>query len=247
MKIVCVIPARFESSRFKGKPIAKILNKPMIWWVYNQVKKVDLINEIYVATDDQRIVNVCQKYGINTILTSVNHLTHLDRLFEVSQKINFDLIINVNGDEPIIDPEVIKHFIPKKVNINKSLIFNAYTKLIRPSHLIDNSKIKVVMDVNKNALYFSRSAIPYPQKENNVDYNKFIGLQVFTRKSLEFCGHQKRGPLESTEDIDEFRFIENGHQIKMIEVISASISVDSKKDIEYVEKYIKDNPNMFVE
>lgn len=247
MKIICIIPARYQSTRFEGKPLAKILNKPMIWWVHNQVKKVESISEIYVATDDQRIVYQCKKYGIQTIMTSLNLSTHLDRLYEASKKVDFDLIINVNGDEPIIDPKIIESFIPKNVDVNESLAFNAYTHLINPSHVIDNSKIKVVMDINKNALYFSRSPIPYPQKNINFQFKKFIGLQCFTRKALEFCGNHKSGPLEAIEDIDEFRFLENGHQIKMVEVDSASISVDTRKDIDYVEKYIKDNSNLFIE
>lgn len=239
MKMIGVIPARYNSSRFPGKPLADICGKPMIWWVHNQLKMVQELDEVFVATDDVRIENVCKDLGIKTIMTSTNHKTHLDRLFEVSTKVEADFYINVNGDEPLIESDAIKKIIPKDIDPNSLFVANLMTELKNPLEAVDFSKIKIATDVNEYALYMARSPIPYPKGTYNFVYKKFVGVQCFTKSALEFCYTAKRGPLETAEDIDEFRFLENGQKIKFINAIVETLSVDTPKDLEAVKLKIK--------
>lgn len=239
MKIIGVIPARYNSSRFPGKPLADLCGKPMIWWVHNQLKMVPELAEVFVATDDIRIENVCNKYGIKTFMTSTSHKTHLDRLFEVSTKVNADFYVNVNGDEPLIEADAIKKIIPKDIAPESLFVSNLMTELKNPLEAVDFSKIKIATDVDGYGLYMARSPIPYPKGTYNFVYKKFVGVQCFTKSALEFCYKSKRGPLEAAEDIDEFRFIENGQRIKFIDAVVNTLSVDTPKDLEAVKSIIK--------
>lgn len=234
MNIVGIIPARYNSSRFPGKPLADICGKPMIWWVYNQLKKVYELNDVYVATDDLRIKNICDEYEIKTIMTSSKHKTHLDRLFEVSTKINADFYINVNGDEPLIEAEAVKKIIPIGIDPDSLYVSNLMTELNNPLEAVDFSKIKITTDIFGYGLYLARSPIPYPKGTYNFVYRKFVGVQCFTKSALQFCYNAQRGPLEEAEDIDEFRFLENGQKIKFIEAKVTTLSVDTPKDLEKV-------------
>lgn len=238
MKIIGIIPARYNSSRFPGKPLAEICGKPMIWWVHNQLKMVPDLDDICVATDDIRIENVCHEFGIKTIMTSKKHKTHLDRLYEVSTKEDADFYINVNGDEPLIEADAIKNIIPKDVDPNSLFVSNLMAELKNPLEAVDFSKIKIATDVYGYGLYMARSPIPYPKGTYNFVYKKFVGVQCFTKSALEFCYNAKRGPLEDAEDIDEFRFLENGQRIKFIDATVQTLSVDTPKDLEAVKLII---------
>ncbi|ODG92011.1 MULTISPECIES: 3-deoxy-manno-octulosonate cytidylyltransferase [Bacillaceae] len=240
MKIIGVIPARYNSSRFPGKPLADICGKPMIWWVHERLKGLEGLNEVYVATDDLRIKEVCESYGIKTIMTSENHKTHLDRLYEVSTLIDADFYINVNGDEPLIETEAISRILPNGVDPNSLYVSNLMTELKNPLEAVDFSKIKIATDVFGYGLYLARSPIPYPKGTYDFYYKKFVGVQCFTKSALEFCYSAPRGPLEAAEDIDEFRFIENGQKIKFVEANVTTLSVDTPKDLDKVRDIIKD-------
>lgn len=239
MKIIGVIPARYNSSRFPGKPLADICGKPMIWWVHERLKGLEGLNEVYVATDDLRIKEVCESYGIKTIMTSENHKTHLDRLYEVSTLIDADFYINVNGDEPLIETEAISRILPNGVDSKSLYVSNLMTELKNPLEAVDFSKIKIATDVFGYGLYLARSPIPYPKGTYDFYYKKFVGVQCFTKSALEFCYSAPRGPLEAAEDIDEFRFIENGQKIKFVEANVTTLSVDTPKDLDKVRDIIK--------
>lgn len=239
MKIIGVIPARYNSSRFPGKPLADISGKPMIWWVHDQLKRIEELSEVFVATDDLRIQEVCENYGIKTIMTSDQHKTHLDRLYEVSTKIDADFYINVNGDEPLIEPEAIRRILPVAIDPNSTYVSNLMTELKNPLEAVDFSKIKIATDVYGYGLYLARSPIPYPKGTYDFYFKKFVGVQCFTKSALEFCYAAPRGPLEAAEDIDEFRFLENGLKIKFIEANVTTLSVDTPKDLEKVREIIK--------
>lgn len=238
MRVVGVIPSRYSSSRFPGKPLADICGKPMIWWVYNQLKMVPELDDVVVATDDIRIKNVCDEFGMKTIMTSNNHKTHLDRLYEVSTKIEADFYINVNGDEPLIEFQEIQKIIPKNIDPNSLFVSNLMTELKNPLEAVDYSKIKIATDVHGYGLYMARSPIPYPKGTYNFIYKKFVGVQCFTKSALDFCFNAPRGPIEEAEDIDEFRFLENGQRIKFIESNVTTLSVDTPKDLEAVRSII---------
>lgn len=242
MKIIGIIPARYRSTRFPGKPLVDICGKPMIWWVYQEFIKVDGIDSVYVATDDERIVDACNLYGMKTIMTSEDCPTHLERLYEVSTKIDADFYINVNGDEPLIDRKCIADLIPdESVDSNESYVANGMMILNNPIDAYDTSKIKVVTDVNGYGMYISREPLPFPKARSDFHVKKFVGVQCFTKKALKFVHDTPREYLESIEDIDEFRFLEHGHKIKFILTEANTLAVDTPKDVDKVRSMIAEN------
>lgn len=231
MKIVAVIPARYKSSRFPGKPLADICGKPMIWWVYNQAKKAKGITEVYVATDDEKIFDRCKEEGINVVMTSDACPTHLERLYEFSTKVEADFYININGDEPLIESSCIEDLIPKGIDPDSDYMANGMMILKDPIDAIDSSKIKVAVDMLGYCMYMARSPIPFPKGRGDYQLKKFVGVQCFSKKALEFVNVTKRGFLESIEDIDEFRFLENGYKVKMVLTEANTLAVDTPKDL----------------
>lgn len=238
MNVIAIIPARYGSSRFPGKPLADICGKPMIWWVFNQVSKVGEISKVIVATDDLRIKDVCDKYEIPALMTSKDHKTSTDRAFEVAGKIEADLYIVVNGDEPLIDPDIISKIIPAKMPDGK-YVGNLMTKIDKPSEAVDFTNIKVVTDEDGYAVFFSRSPIPYPKATLDYDYYKHVGVLIYNYSALEFFSRTSPGRNEKIEDVNELRFIDHGVKIEMTEVNAHSLSVDTPKDLEYVKKEIE--------
>lgn len=239
MKIIGVIPARYKSGRFPGKPLADICGKPMIWWVYRSLKQARGIDEAYVATDDDRIAEACKKENIPSVMTSDACPTHLERLYEVSTKVDADFYINVNGDEPLIESSAIEAMIPSGVDPEESYFANGMMILRDPIDAFDSSKIKIATDMAGYGLYMARSPIPFPKGRSDYSLRKFVGIQCFTKKALQFVEDTPRGYLESIEDIDEFRFLENGHRIKFVQVEANTLSVDTPKDLEKVRKIIQ--------
>ena len=239
MKIIGIIPARYKSTRFEGKPLADICGKPMIWWVYQQVKKSKKLNDVYVATDDSRILNICEQYSINCLMTDSKHQTSTERLNEVAHKIQADLYLCVNGDEPLIDPSIIDAIIPNEKPDIDFYVSNLMTEIKDPVEVIDCTNIKVVTDFEKNALFMSRNPIPYPKSSINYKFYKHVGILIYSIQALEFFSNTPKGYNEQIEDINELRFIENGKKLKMIEVIANSLSVDTPKDLEKVISIIK--------
>ena len=216
MKVVAVIPARYQSSRFPGKPLEDICGKPMIWWVYNQVKKVSEIDEVYVATDDKRIEDVCNKQRINVVMTRDDHGTSTERVNEVAHKVDADLYIVINGDEPLIDPEIIRAIIPTDEMTPDFYVSNLMTEILRPSEVVDFTNIKVVTDEEDNALFMSRSPIPYPKASIEYKYYKHVGVLCYSKSALEFFATTPKGYNEKIEDVNELRFIEHGKKLKRI-------------------------------
>lgn len=236
MKIVAVIPARYGSSRMKGKPLADLCGKPMIWWVYHQVKQSEKIDAVYVATDHRQIASVCDSCGIPCIMTSPNHCTSTERIYEVTQHVSADIYLCVNGDEPLIEPSVIEHVIPE--SLDSFFAANLITKIHSPVEAIDNTNIKVVTTEDGTALFMSRSPIPHPKSSILFDYYKHLGVLSYSLEALRFFAETPKGKLEQIEDINELRFIEHGKKLKMIPVESHTLSVDTPKDLEYVKKII---------
>ena len=238
MKIIAVIPARYLSTRLPGKPLLDICGKPMILWVYEKVSKIKSFSKVICAIDDERIKYVCEKYGMDYVITRSDHLNHISRVHEVSEKIVADIYICVNGDEPLIKPEMIESIIPTEVD-KKIYFIGAYRKLTNPAETIDNANIKLALSNTGKCVYMSRGPVPYPKGTLFVDYNKYVGIECFTKESLDFFVKTPKGVLETAEDIDHLRFIENGKDIYFKEVESDSISVDTPKDLEKVRKLIE--------
>lgn len=238
MKIIGIIPARYRSTRYEGKPLADICGKPMIWWTYQQVKKAIGLDEIYVATDSNLIKNVCDKYKLNVIMTSEFNDTPTDRIYEVSCNVDADFYISINGDEPLIDPKTIEAIIPKNEK-QDIYVANIITTIKDPVEVIDFTNLKVVTNDYGDGIYISRSPIPYPKGSMDCVYKKHVGVYAFNKKALEFYHNTKRGMLETIEDIDLLRFIENKVSIDFIDVDCKTLSVDTPKDLERVKNIIK--------
>ena len=191
-KIIIVIPARYASKRFPGKPLAKILGIPMIVRVATIAKKVKGINAIVIATDDKKIVKVCKKYNLEYLMTSKNCLTGTDRLSEVAKKIKADVYVNLQGDEPLVLQNDIKKVIKEKILHNDQVICG-YTKLKKDEYESDNSIPKVVFNKEKYLMYISRSAVPGSKKKHS-HYYKQVCIYAFNRKELmQFSKQKKKG------------------------------------------------------
>lgn len=236
MKIIAVIPARYNSSRLKGKPLADICGRPMLWWVYRQVKKCRKIDEILVATDHEEIRRACAAYGMACVMTSPSNPTSTNRLYEVSRSVPADIYLCVNGDEPLIEPETVEQVIPREGE--PFFAANLMAEIKSPAEVVDNTNIKVVTDPQGNALFFSRSPIPHPKASISFSYWKHLGVLAYTSEALRFFAETEKGPVEQVEDINELRFIEHGKKLKMIPVKAETLSVDTAKDLEYVREVI---------
>lgn len=240
-KIVAVIPARYGSSRFEGKPLALIDGRPMVEWVARRVAQSDRINEVIVAVDDPRVEAACLNAGIRCLMTSSDHGTSTERLNEVANYISADLYIAVNGDEPLIDPRMIDKVIPEDWPIDTPYAANLTSKLLSPAEVVDPTNIKVVWRPDGHAVYFSRSPVPYPKGALNFDYYKHIGVIAYNRRALQFFAETPKGPIERAEDINELRFVEHNMPLLMIPVEESSgISVDTPKDLEHVRAMVRE-------
>ena len=238
MKIVCIIPAWYHSTRLPGKPLMDICGKPMIWWVYHQAKKIADFSEVIVATDDERIAKVCQEEKMTYCMTRNTHQNHISRVQEVSEYVDSDLYVCINGDEPLIEPEIIKSVLLECYDKNKDFV-GGYRKLTDPAETVDNANIKLVLSNEGKCVYMSRGIVPYPKGTLFVEYKKYVGIECFTKETLDFFVNTPMGVLERIEDIDHLRFIENGKTLYFTEVISNSISVDTMKDLEKVRIIMK--------
>lgn len=241
MKIICVIPARAESSRFFEKPLAVICGKPMLQWVYEHCKACTEFAEVYVATDAENIRQLAESFNAKVIMTSTSHDTATERLYEVHTKIDADLYVMVNGDEPLITHDAIVQCIPNGIDINGMYVSNLMTDFKNPVEVVDTTNLKIVTADDNRCLFISRSPIPYPKGNMDYVYHKFVGVGAFTRKALDFYHNTKRGPIEKIEENDSFRFIEHNVPIYYYNCHCKSLSVDTRKDIEGVEKYMKEN------
>jgi 3-deoxy-manno-octulosonate cytidylyltransferase (CMP-KDO synthetase) len=239
-KIVIIIPARFNSTRFPGKPLAKILGKSMILRVWEKCIKVISKNFVYVATEDKKIADHCQLHGINYLMTRKNCKTGIDRVIDVAKKIQSDLYLNVQGDEPLINIKDIKKIIRLFFLYKKKKIINAMCRIKNKEEFFSFNVPKVVFDDNYNLIYMSRAAIPSNKQNQFIRAFKQVCIYAFSRKHLlsENIFNNKRN-LEMIEDIEILRFVENSLPVKMVEVSSNSISVDTKKDLRKVINILK--------
>ena len=238
MRVVGVIPARYKSSRMPGKPIAAINGKPLIWWVYHQAIKSELLSDLFVATDDGRIYDVCKELGIKVMMTSQDHDTPTSRLYEVSTEVDADLYLQIMGDEPLINHECFSLIIPDEATGKYVGVLS--NVLVSPADVIDISNQKVVSSKAGNALFISRSPIPYPKGTLDFEYEKVTGVQIFSREALSFYNCMPRSRLEIAEENDLMRFIENGVNVKVIRSPYKTVSVDMPKDLEMVREMLKE-------
>ena len=240
MKSIGVIPARYQSSRFPGKPVAMINGKPMIWYVYNQAVKVKAFDEVMVATDSKIIFDTCVEYDIKVVLTKNTHPTGTDRLGEVAKMTDADFYVNIQGDEPLIEPETIQSIIDYKMKYPEVEVINSMTDLGEKEDVNAPSIVKVAATANGDLLYLSRAPIPKSKKDDKVNYKRHLGLYGLSKEALLFFSNAQRGYLEAIEDVEMLRFLENGYRIKIVSVNSCSIGVDLKEDIAKVEAILNE-------
>ena len=238
MKAIAVIPARYNSSRFPGKPLAEILGKPMIQWVYEGVSKAEKIESVYVATDDTRIFDCVERFDGNAIMTGDCHCG-TDRVYQASKGIDCDVIINVQGDEPMIVAQEIDDLVSLFENDNVQMA--TLRKRITDTTEIDNPNIvKIVVDLFDNALYFSRSRIPFAGRaRQEVYYYRHIGIYGYRKDFLKQFVELEESPNERIEKLEQMRALDNGFKIKTMETQYEGIGVDIKEDIGKVEMYMK--------
>ena len=238
MKIVGIIPARYASTRFPGKPLADICGKPMIWWVYQQAAQASEFDRVIVATDDNRIMDACEKYGIDAIRTSTEHPTHIHRLHEVSQKVDSDLYVCICGDEPLTKMQTMVKVIPQDCQSN-FFMQTLMREFSDPAEALDPSNIKVVANAQNDCLLLTRSMAPFPYKSLSYKFKKLVGIECYSRSALEFFVEQPVGFLEKIEDIALLRFVENHKPITLVPTTEHQLGVDTPKDLERVREIMQ--------
>lgn len=234
MKVLGVIPARYQSTRLPGKPLLMIGAKPMVQWVYEAAKTAALIDELVVATDDRRIFDTVTGFGGKAELTSADHPTGTDRLAEVARRYQTELVVNIQGDEPLIKGAVIDSIIKPLLESRDLPVSTAKVRLKDTEEINDPSVVKVVTANNDDALYFSRSPIPYPRKLQQAVYWKHIGLYGYRKDFLLKYVDLPQTGLELAESLEQLRILANGYRIRVVEVEQDSVGVDTPADLERV-------------
>ncbi|MFZ3208539.1 MAG: 3-deoxy-manno-octulosonate cytidylyltransferase [Geobacteraceae bacterium] len=245
MKITAVIPARYASTRFEGKAVADIMGKPMVQHVYERVSRAVLVSEVIIATDDERIAEAVRAFDGRVEMTSREHATGTDRIAEVAGRLDSDIIVNVQGDEPLIEPAMIDETIRPLLE-DPAIVMSTLKSRIKNLHdFLSPNVVKVVTDWEGFALYFSRSPIPnFRDKWNDLKDEKFasgrllsykhVGLYVYRREFLLQYAQMSPTYLELAEKLEQLRALENGYRIKVVETEHESIGVDTPADLEQV-------------
>jgi len=235
MKVIGVIPARYASTRLPGKPLMEICGKPMLWWVYERCKGSQKLDEVIVAIDDERIRSFCEESNIPYVMTASDHRTAANRLHELSEKIDADFYVQINGDEPLIDVKCIDRVVPNEIPQEYAFGTNIVCPIFDKDQIDDVSNIKVVFDAEGNMKYMSRVPIPFGFKSENFTYYKHVGILGYNKKMLDFYSESVPGPLEVIEGIDTLRFIDYNKDLRVMLVDKYdSLSVDTQKDLDYV-------------
>tara|TARA_B100000989_G_scaffold299063_1_gene292761 strand:+ start:6066 stop:6803 length:738 start_codon:yes stop_codon:yes gene_type:complete len=241
LKTIVIIPARYKSSRFPGKPLIRLLGKPMILWVADLCSTAIGKENVFVATDDNEISNTITKEGYKAIMTSKDCLTGTDRLAEAAKKIKADIYVNVQGDEPLVNPKDIINIIEEKKKYYNEVI-NGYTIIGKDENPDSVSKPKVIFTEDKRLIYISRKTLPgFKEKQNEPNvYYKQVCIYAFNREELiEFGDYGRKSMLEKSEDIEILRFLEWGKSIRFVKTSPGSLAVDEPKDVKKVEAFLR--------
>ncbi|MGL1932902.1 MAG: 3-deoxy-manno-octulosonate cytidylyltransferase [Desulfotalea sp.] len=244
-EVVAIIPARYESNRFRGKPLALIDGKPMIQHVVERALQVPVISKVYVATDDMRIADCVKGFGGEYVLTRDDHVSGSDRLAEAAEKLGLsenDVIVNIQGDQPLFEADIVASVVQPLLDEPDLPMSTLIYKIIRPEEIDDPNHVKTVFDVNNNALYFSRSTIPFqrnPEEGYIPTYYKHLGFYAYRKGFLLTFVSLPEGEWERLEKLEQLRALENGYRIKVVVTEHDSIEVDTPDDLKRVEKYIQ--------
>lgn len=246
-KVIAIIPARYQSNRFPGKPLALINGKPMIQHVVERAMKVKLLSRVVVATDDQRIGDCVAGFGGEYVITRDNHVTGSDRLAEAAELLGIsehDVVVNIQGDQPLFPEEVIEQVALPLVEDPALPMSTLIYKIIRPEEITDPNHVKTVFDRDNNALYFSRSPVPFqrnPEDAETPTYYKHLGFYAYRKGFLLSFVALPEGEWERFEKLEQLRALEYGYKIRVVLTEHDSIEVDTPEDLLRVEEYLKNN------
>lgn len=239
MDVIGIIPARYGSSRFEGKVLANLCGKPMIQWVWEQAKKAKILDELIVACDDKRIEEAVNAFGGKAVLTSKEHLSGTDRICEVVNPLEVKVIVNIQADEPLLDPVMIENAARPLLDDPTLAMATLMKRIDDPHEITDPNVVKVAADRHGFALYFSRSAIPYQRdRSDSVTYYKHIGLYAYSKDFLFIFKNLQESNLERIEKLEQLRVLEEGFKIKVVETKISTIGVDTPEDLEKVKKIL---------
>ncbi len=242
MDVIGIIPARYSSTRFEGKVLADILGKPMIQRVYERAKQAIVLDDLIIACDDERVARVAKSFGAKVVLTAKGHVSGSDRICEVINPLDVKVVINIQGDEPLIHPEMINTVAQALLDDNSLNIATLMKKIENPQEINDPHVVKVTVDKNNFALYFSRAPIPYHAANSGIEfpiYFKHIGLYAYTKDFLFTYKNLPISYLERTECLEQLRVLEESFRIKVIETKYDTIGVDTPQDLEKVKEYLR--------
>ncbi|SZD71438.1 3-deoxy-manno-octulosonate cytidylyltransferase [Candidatus Ornithobacterium hominis] len=243
MKMIGVIPARYDSVRFPGKLLEKISGIPVIVHTYNNVKKMNLLDEVIVATEHEKISQSLKEFNIPFIITSSYHESGTDRIAEAIKNIPCEVVINIQGDEPFLPKEGLEKIYKAFKNDEKKEIQVAslMTPLVNEEEISNPNNVKVICKKNNEALYFSRSVIPFNRSGKGNQYFKHLGVYAFRKKTLLEFVNLPKSDLEETEKLEQLRLLENNYSIKMFTTQQSSIGIDTPEDLEKAIKFYQEN------
>jgi 3-deoxy-manno-octulosonate cytidylyltransferase (CMP-KDO synthetase) len=242
MNVIGVIPARYASRRFEGKVLAEILGKPMLQHVWEQAKKSNLLDDLIIACDDERIKEKAEEFGAKVVMTSKDHTSGTERLTEIVQPLDVEVVVNIQGDEPLIHFTMIDDAVRALLENPEYVMATVIKPISNPAELSDPNVVKVVVDHNGIALYFSRAQIPYPREKatkGSALYYKHIGLYTYTKDFLFTFKNLPESDLEQTEKLEQLRVLEAGFKIKTVQTEFDTVGVDTPEDLEKVEEIMR--------
>ena len=241
-KVVIVIPARYGSTRLAGKPLISLAGKPMIQRVYERAKLAEKADRVIVATDDERVVKAVEEFGGEARMTRTDHRTGTERVAEVAAHVAGEVFVNVQGDEPLLDPTAVDTAVNALLEQPAAAISTVATAIKTPTDIMDPNVVKTVLDFENYALYFSRAPIPWVRdaaSKIHVRHLKHLGLYVFQRDALLEYPTLPQGELERIEQLEQLRWLENGWRIRVAEVEHDAVSVDVPEDVARVERLLQ--------
>lgn len=239
MDVIGIIPARYHSTRFEGKVLKDLLGKSVIQHVWDNARRASTLEDLIVATDDERIESAVLRFGGKVVLTAKEHKSGTDRLREVVNPIDVKVVVNIQADEPLLHPSMIDDIV-KPLLEDKTIDMATLKKAITDSEELTNPNVvKVVTDKNDYALYFSRSLIPYPRVKKDARFFKHVGLYAFTKDFLFTFTNLPSSSLENIEGLEQLRILENGYKIKVIETQFDTIGIDTPEDLERAKEILK--------
>ncbi|MCD6327787.1 3-deoxy-manno-octulosonate cytidylyltransferase [bacterium] len=255
-RTVVIIPARYSSSRFPGKVLHEILGKPMIMWVYERAGLISLADDVIVATDNLNVFNAVKDFGGRALMTSEHHQSGSDRIAEAALSLDCDIVVNVQGDEPMLDPEAVDRCIQELLQDPGQEVVTLSAPIRKVSELFDPNTVKLISSLDDYALYFSRSPIPYSKEimdaerdgtltqeqfdRSDVQFKKHVGVYIYRKDFLIRFSQMDSTPLQGIERLEQLRILENGYPIKAIKTDAILKNVDVPEDVPEVERLLEE-------